>query len=522
MREPAGSQTGPAEAAPVAGVAEPGWHRMHWLTPALRSWQVLVVILVYVVQDLGQNAAQGQDPLDGDAPDIHLGGGVLAGAGAVLVLVLALGATLAVLSWRMSRYRVTADALELHTGVVFRRQRRARLDRLQAVDVVQPFIARIVGLAKLKVEVAGGNDSQIQLSYLTESDAQRLRNVLLARAAGVHFDDGQEAPQAPEHEVLQVPVQRLVLSLLATPATIVALLALVGFVTGGVLAGSIGPVGFAVPVVVGLGSMLWARFTGGFAFRAATSPDGLRLRHGLLEQRAQTVPPGRVQAVRLQQPLLWRPADWWQVRVNIAGYGGGNRELEAETTLLPVGRRDEAVAVLALVLPEMDEVDGLHPRAVVDAGLVGAGDAGGFVGSPRRARWLDPLSWRRNAFRVTGQALLLRSGRLRRQLDVVPHARTQSIGVRQGPLERRLGLASFALHSTPGPIQPVMRHLASATAAALLAEQAVRARQARASAGPERWMEVRAVEAAQDLSGEPIGSAVEPVPDQPGPTSPDR
>jgi putative membrane protein len=257
--------------------------------------------------------------------------------------------------------------------------------------------------------------------------------------------------------------------------------------------------------------MLWARFTGGFGFRAATSPDGLRLRHGLLEQRAQTVPPGRVQAVRLNQPLLWRPADWWQVQVNIAGYGGGNRYQEAETTLLPVGSRDEAVAVLALVLPEMDEIDGLHPRTVVDAGLVGLGDGAGFVGSPRRARWLDPLSWRRNAFRVTGQALLVRSGRLRRRLDVVPHARTQSIGVRQGPLERRLGLASFALHSTPGPIQPVMRHLASATAAALLAEQAVRAARARASAGPERWMERQAVEAAEDLSGEPLAG------DLPGP-----
>ena len=491
----------PVPAAAVAVAPEPGWRRMHWLTPALRSWQVLVFILVYVVQDLGQNAAQGRSPLEGDGPGFRPGSGLLAGAGVILLLVVAAGVGLAVLSWRMSRYRVTEDTLELNTGVLFRQQRRARLDRLQAVDVVQPFVARIVGLAKLKVEVAGGSDSQIQLSYLTESDAQRLRNVLLARAAGVHFDAAEEAPQAPEHEVLQVPVQRLVLSLLATPATIVAVLALVGFVTGGVLAGNISPVGFAVPVVVGLGSMLWARFTGGFGFRAATSPDGLRLRHGLLEQRAQTVPPGRVQAVRLYQPLLWRPADWWQVKVNIAGYGGGSKELESETTLLPVGSRDEAVAMLALVLPDLDEVDGLHPRAVVEAGLVGHGDAAGFVGSPRSARWLDPLSWRRNAFRVTGQALLLRSGRLRRQLDVVPHARTQSIGVRQGPLERRLGLASFSLHSTPGPIAPVMQHLASGVAAALLAEQAVRARAARASAGPERWMEVRAVEAAEDLSG---------------------
>jgi putative membrane protein len=62
--------------------------------------------------------------------------------------------------------------------------------------------------------------------------------------------------------------------------------------------------------------------------------------------------------------------------------------------------------------------------------------------------------------------------------------------VRQAVLQRTLGLASFHLHSTPGPISPVVPHLSTADAARLLAEQADRARHARATAGPERWMEL--------------------------------
>ncbi len=222
----------------------------------------------------------------------------------------------------------------------------------------------------------------------------------------------------------------------------------------------------------------------------ATSPDGLRLRHGLLEHRTQTVPPGRVQAVRLSQPLLWRHNDWWRLRVNVAGYTRReDSRRDTESLLLPVGTREEAMAVLSFVLPDLGVPTGEDPRRVLAAGLSGSGPGDGFVTDPRAARWLDPLAWRRNGYRVTGEALVIRRGRLHRHLDLVPHARTQSCGVRQALLQRALGVASFHLHSTPGPISPVVPHLSAADAAVLLSEQSARAHRARLSAGPELWMQ---------------------------------
>src|SRR6185503_11044782 len=101
---------------------------------------------------------------------------------------------------------------------------------------------------------------------------------------------------------------------------------------------------------------LWGKFTSRFGFRVATSPDGIRLHHGLLTTRAQTVPPGRVQAIRLRQPLLWRSRGWWTMEVNVAGYGGGHSEgtgsySQEENVLLAVGTREEALLVLRLALP---------------------------------------------------------------------------------------------------------------------------------------------------------------------------
>ncbi|MDV3200007.1 MAG: PH domain-containing protein, partial [Candidatus Phytoplasma australasiaticum] len=85
-------------------------------------------------------------------------------------------------------------------------------------------------------------------------------------------------------------------------------------------------------------------------------------------------------------------------------------------------------------------------------------------------------------------------------ISVVPHERTQSLGISQGPLERRLRLVSFTPHSS-GSIEPTLPHLDVDVASHLLVEQADRARSARRAAGPERWMH----------TGHSGGSSAEPA-----------
>ena len=463
-------------AAGHAPQADGAWHRLHPVTPAVKGWKIVAVLLAVYAQNRGD--------------DLFVGGGVPGGTELLVsVGILVVGAVVAAawsfLSWRMTRYRIDAEVVQLHSGILNRQQRQARLDRLQAVDVVQPLLARLLGLSELKLEVAGGSGSDVKLAYLREAEAQRLRNTLLARAAGVTYETA-DAPEAPEDELIAVPTDRLLQSLLRSGTTVAigvavvaVLVVVVGFGQTGVLVG-------LGPLALGLLGAHWGRFSREFTFRVALSPDGVRLRHGLLESRAQTVPPGRVQAVRLSQPLLWRSSDWWRVQINVAGYGSGGEGQANETVLLPVGTRDEAYGVLSLVLPDLGHAE---PRAVLDDGLAGTGTDVGYRSVPERARWLDPLGWRRYGFAVTDRALLARSGRWHRQLDVVPHERTQSLGLTQGPLQRRLGLASVVAHTTSGPVSPSVPHLDAGVAKALLAEQAGRARAARAAAPPQRWMD---------------------------------
>ncbi|WP_226920952.1 PH domain-containing protein [Georgenia subflava] len=497
---PAADAENPPVDVTAAGAESPPvdvtWRRVHKITPILNAWKVVVAVLAFFAWQLSDQLTDLPDEL-WETVTRYRTIAILAAAGVLLVVALAAG-LYSMLAWRRMRFAITAESVDLHTGILFRQERHARLVRVQAVDVVQPLLGRLFGLAQVRVETAGGSESNVIIGYLKESEAQDVRNEVMARAAGVDVPGptregaggegtARQVAAAPEREVLQVPPGRIVGSLLLSGGLVVFLLVIAGLVVAAVLSGSMAPFFGALPAMLGWGGYLWGRFAGEFGFRAALSPDGIRLRHGLLETRTQTLPPGRVQAVKLTQALLWRRYGWWRVEVNVAGYGAADPtgQRTVETVLLPVGPRGEALNALWLVLPDLGVEDA---RAVLDAALEGSGEGAGFHTSPRRARLLDPLTWRRNALRITDTALLMRSGRFGRALVIVPHERTQSLALTQGPLERWRGLADLHAHSVPGPIVPVAYHLDEMLTLEILREQAGRARTARASEGPEEWM----------------------------------
>ena len=78
-----------------------------------------------------------------------------------------------------------------------------------------------------------------------------------------------------------------------------------------------GKPGIIVPFLVfgfGIVASVWRQFNTEFGTVVAEAPDGLRLRSGLMQTAAETIRPGRVQAVRLVEPLFWRAFGWCQAR----------------------------------------------------------------------------------------------------------------------------------------------------------------------------------------------------------------
>jgi putative membrane protein len=412
--------------------------RLHPLTPLLRGFKVfgaIVAIVSYrtLVQVGWQRAA----------------------IAVPIIIVLAL--LVSWVSWRYTGYRIAGNELHIESGVLRRRSRHVPLERIQAIDVVRPLVGRVLGLAELRIEVVGHGETEAPLAYLTDAEAHQLRARLLALAAGVD----EHAP-APEESVLaEVSTKDLVVSVLLLGPIAVALpifLVLAVVLAAVSLPAFLGLLGAFASVGLGFGQVAVRRLLGEYGFTVADSPDGLRLRHGLLETRAQTVPPGRVQAARVSQPLLWRRRDWVRVEVDVAGYGGGREEQQATHALLPVAPRGLAYAVLHRVLPGVD---------VAGAELVPA---------PRRARWRAPIQHTRLAAGTSPTVLISRSGRVQRVVDVVPYARAQSIRRTQGPWQRRLGLASVHVDTAGRRIFPVALHRDAAEAERLVGHLAGLAR----------------------------------------------
>ncbi|MGO4383661.1 PH domain-containing protein [Specibacter sp. RAF43] len=454
------------------------WHRVHPISPLVRGWVAVAAVLVLFGRNSLDSVFYSNSNSSG-AP-----AGVILAVVGVAVVVFSLAFYL---SWRFTRYQVTDSQVHINSGIVFRQQRRARIDRVQAIDVVQPLLARFFGLAELKFEVADGGKSAIKLSFLKLEEAKRLRAAILARAAGVHVDPAapQDVTEAPERHVLALAPGRIIGSVLLSGLSAVSVAVVAVAVALGVWSGEFAVFLGFVPILIGLAASYWKGVTRDFNFRVAVSPDGVRLHYGMLETRSQTIPPGRVQAVGISQGPFWRPFGWYRVHVNVAGYGADRADNGNRTVLLPAGTLQEVMAVLALVFPEPGVP---NPVDVFTAGLRGPGNTEGFVHSPRSARWIDPLAWRYNAFRATDTALLCRHGILFRRLQVVPHERTQSLSLRQGPLMAALGLVDFELHSTAGPIQPLVHHMALDAGRRLFDEQAVRAATARRIHAVEHWL----------------------------------
>ncbi|MDO5494646.1 MAG: PH domain-containing protein, partial [bacterium] len=482
---PAGHLKGEPQA-PAEGSAL--WRRVHKATPVIKSWQVIAALMAaiafYAFDDILRNF--------GRLPALWIVGAVLG----ILVVALLISLVYSYFAWKRTAYAIGADAVYFHKGILFRSQRHARLNRIQGVDITRPLLGRLVGLSSLAIETAGGGDSKVVIEYLKDEEAERLRTEVLARAAGLKARQAGEDPaapsfaRAPERVVNELPAGQLVVSLLLSLGTIIGVIALVvAFAIPVALGEPMGLVGM-LPVFFIFASVTWVYFSGHFGHTLAISPDGIRLRHGLLSTQSQTIPPGRIQAVKLTQPFLWRGKDWWKVEINVAGYGissstDNTSNVLSRQVLLPVASREIALRALWLVQRDLGVDD---PQSALDAGMVGSlGDAG-FMHSPRSARWVDPISWKRNGLLITRSVMLMRSGRITRELVVVPHERTQSLGVAQGPIQRRLQVATFEGHSVPGPVLPRAKHLPQFVAMQVLAQQAQRAREARAKERPEEWM----------------------------------
>jgi putative membrane protein len=475
----------------ATGLADGEWHRMHKATPLLRGGIAIVAVAGVIIANLRERIVSfvlgTPDYPSGDPVDMIVRHNFVWPAIGIAVVVIAVCVGVFALSWRVQTFRVTPQAVEVRSGILRRQERKARLDRIQGINIQRPLFPRIFGAAKLEIVVAA-HDANVHLAYLPSRVVETLRREILRLASGVQTGEalaaGAEAgaqagitgagvqqasardiladrvdeflvpadldpDAAPSASVVRMHPGRLAGSLVLSGPSMAMILVVLAMIAGA-STGRLWLIIIIFPTVLSLGGLFVRRFSKALRYNIAGSETGVRIGFGLLATSSETIPPRRIHSVEIVQPLAWRPFGWWQMRMNTAGHTRGkNSAGEARTTTLPVGSLRDVQRVLPLLLPGMDDT---VRDAVAFAGMDRRADQSAFSSAPSRARWLRPFSWRKTGYTIADGVIVLRHGAVWRRIVFVPLARMQSIEVEQGPARRILNLASADVHVIDGPV----------------------------------------------------------------------
>lgn len=407
---------------------------------------------------------------------------------------------------RFFRWWVTEDSLVIRKGALFRSQRVLPRARIQAVDLEQGPLGRILGLTEVRVEALGGAETEGRLPGIPLATGERLRTVLLygqaeayASDASEAFDSGRKPPRVALTED-QILVAGLTENRLGVGIGIVALLSEFArqLVMNGQLAILERTLGFLLllpwlPLVVGIGLVTLAfavamsfifSLQAFWDFTLRWEGEELEVERGLFFRHRDTVPLARIQAVQVVENPLRRLFGLAAVRVLVGGRAAAGDAATANI-LLPAGRRSEAFALAQDVVgwsPPGSEPPLLVPmprgarerrwfRGVIVATLAGILTGllvyqGGGEGTEavRSALWaalwvlpvgvlLGEAAWRGLGWgRLGEQHLAFREGILTRTTTLVPFVRVQSVEVTSNPFQRRRGLATLTLPVARPPL----------------------------------------------------------------------
>lgn len=501
------------------------WKRVHKATPLVRGWVIVALVAFNFVRSWVESfVSGGSSGVEGEGKGQGKGEGSSGSFDFASEDLLILGVSLAVavgmvvyswFMWRAMGYRITENRVEVQQGVFMKNVRHARIDRIQSVDINRPILARIFGLAELEFHVADAQEAAAKLQYVTYRQAKQLREDILRAARGEqraaaaaqaeataqteatsgaitepriehssepstqaitdphighshdpHIDVSQAQAERP---LVMVRMGRLVTAALMRHVGFGAAVALGYVVTALITSSFTRPLVVFGPLFLAWGGLVFSMVNTNGGFVVSAGRDGLVLKRGYTESTSTTVPPERVHALGLEQPLLWKLTGWWRVTANVPSDGLAEAK---SNVLLPVGTFQEALAVVAALIPNPG-TDRTRPLVVAAVDQPSAEPE--FVVSPRKARWLSPIAGPRQAFAVTQTMLIITSGRLVKRVAFVPHQRTQGVALVQGPLARSAGVATITIGTAAGPVDTEIYDVAEQTAEAFILQQAERA-----------------------------------------------
>jgi len=297
------------------------------------------------------------------------------------------------LRWSKFTYEIDAQEVRIKSGVISRNNRAIPYERIQDVNIEQKLIARIFGLAVVKLETgSAGNGNDGELNAVKVQRAEELRDVIKARKAGIAITPLNDAvDNAAEASIEQPPLftmppkRLLILGLFSFSLAIFAFLAAIfqnfdflipdslfsadrfvdqfengtdgrdsqirnGISNAENTIGKLGPFGqlltagggLIVLIAIGFATGIITVFLRDFGFRLDRTENGFRRRRGLLTLTDVAMPLHRVQAALLITGPVRKRFGWFALKFQSLASDGKN---ESDHVVAPLARLDEAIGI---------------------------------------------------------------------------------------------------------------------------------------------------------------------------------
>jgi len=406
-----------------------------------------------------------------------------AAGGAILLAALAYE----VAYYRRFAYELTADTLDISSGVISRREREIPYRRIQNVDVSQSVFQRALGIAAVDLETAGGSSTEGSIRFVKPDEATRLRREVQRRKSGSSAgetdgtagddeaaDRGAVGPE--EEELFAIsPGELALVGALSFDGRLIGLLAFLSSGSVPVLSGFIPEASAAaltataIVAVGGLFLVSWVlgagvAFSNYYGFRLSRAGDELRYERGLFRRYSGSIPTEKVQTLTISDNPAKRALGYASLSIETAGYAPGQSGDGGSQAAVPIATTDRVYRLAHEVESFGAPTFSRPPKrirwryvfryAIAVAVLVGIAFAIDWYVTPDLP-WYGPavlllavppaahLKWKHRGYWLGDDHLLTRNGFWSRTVTVVPYYRIQTVIDSRTIFQRRWDVATI-------------------------------------------------------------------------------
>lgn len=335
------------------------------------------------------------------------------GSGFILIfffVILLFSAISATVSWWKFEYSLFSEELRVRQGLIFRKNRFIRKERVQSIDLNAHLVQRLFGLVEVRIETAGGgSEPEFRLIALTRDEALQIKKELRetgnsAKEKDVSYgeteiktdiqsndnenvmvpswvksyrdkddeevdydwDDMEEEEIEADYQWKLTPARLVIAAMTASGVGLAAtFLAAISsqvpqFLPAWMFDAAISwflasSITFILSIIVLILFIAWVFTTIGAIIRYGKFTlkrwgNEIHMSRGLLEKRQLTIKANRITAVRIVQNPIRQLFGFYAIYIESAG--GGTKEEDLSTILVPLCGFREAESILSETLPE--------------------------------------------------------------------------------------------------------------------------------------------------------------------------